>query len=77
LHRRGNERTWWQTKGIDPLPLAAALWASTHDAGSTDAKVPSDFDEHSALNGRSRLNGARSTITSQHYETKPIRPEAK
>jgi hypothetical protein len=75
LHRRGNERAWWQTKGIDPLPLAAALWASTHDAGSIEDEPPSD--PHVASNGRSHLNGARSAITSQNYETKPIRPEAK
>ena len=26
LHRHGNERAWWQNQGIDPLPVAAALW---------------------------------------------------
>jgi hypothetical protein len=30
LHRRGNERAWWQQKGIDPLPVAKALWDKTH-----------------------------------------------
>ena len=32
LHRRGNERAWWQNKGIDPLPIAASLWERTHAA---------------------------------------------
>jgi hypothetical protein len=26
LHRRGNERAWWENQGIDPLPIAASLW---------------------------------------------------
>ncbi len=26
LHRRGDERTWWEKQAIDPLPIAAALW---------------------------------------------------
>ena len=25
LHRRGNERVWWESQGIDPLPVAAKL----------------------------------------------------
>jgi len=29
LHRRGNERAWWQKQGIDPLVVAASLWAKT------------------------------------------------
>jgi hypothetical protein len=30
LHQRGNERAWWQSRGIDPLAIAASLWARTH-----------------------------------------------
>jgi hypothetical protein len=30
LHRRGDERAWWQKQGIDPLGAAATLWARTH-----------------------------------------------
>jgi hypothetical protein len=30
LHRRGNERAWWQGYGIAPLDVAAALWNETH-----------------------------------------------
>jgi hypothetical protein len=30
LHRRGNERAWWESQGIDPVPVAAKLWAKTH-----------------------------------------------
>jgi hypothetical protein len=27
LHRSGNEKSWWDRMGIDPLPVAAALWS--------------------------------------------------
>jgi hypothetical protein len=37
LHRRGNERAWWGTQGIDPLPIAAALWERTHAVDSAAA----------------------------------------
>jgi hypothetical protein len=37
LHRRGNERAWWGTQGIDPLPIAAALWQRTHAVDSAAA----------------------------------------
>jgi hypothetical protein len=30
LHRKGNERTWWERQGIDPLVIAASLWDRTH-----------------------------------------------
>jgi hypothetical protein len=30
LHRRGDERVWWQQLGIDPLLAASTLWAQTH-----------------------------------------------
>jgi hypothetical protein len=30
LHRRGNERIWWLRQEIDPLAVAARLWATTH-----------------------------------------------
>jgi hypothetical protein len=26
LHRRGDERAWWQSRGIDPLPIALEMW---------------------------------------------------
>jgi ERF superfamily len=30
LHRRGNERAWWESQGIDPLIAAASLWGEAH-----------------------------------------------
>jgi hypothetical protein len=29
VHRSGNEADWWTKYGLDPLPVAAALWAQT------------------------------------------------
>ena len=34
LHRNSNERAWWQNQGIDPLPVAAALWQTSPAHGS-------------------------------------------
>lgn len=33
LHHAGNERFWWSSRGIDPLPIAEALWAASVAAG--------------------------------------------
>lgn len=30
LHRRGDERLWWEKLDLDPVPIAAALWEETH-----------------------------------------------
>jgi hypothetical protein len=30
VHRIGDERAWWHTAGIDPLPTARKLWNETH-----------------------------------------------
>jgi hypothetical protein len=38
IHRCGDERSWWENAGIDPLAAARALWLATHPlprAGST------------------------------------------
>ena len=52
LHRRGNERVWWETQGIDPLAIAATLWGRTHtlasaaDLAATRIGPPISMDEH-------------------------------
>jgi hypothetical protein len=38
LHRRGNERVWWQIQGIDPLAIAATLWTRTHAVAPADQR---------------------------------------
>ncbi len=30
LHRFGDEAAWWQRQGIDPTPVARALWLESH-----------------------------------------------
>jgi hypothetical protein len=33
VHANGAERAWWAMKGIDPLPIASALWTASVAAG--------------------------------------------
>jgi hypothetical protein len=79
LHRRGNERAWWQNQGIEPPTVAATLWARTH---AVAPEIVGDRDRsaeiNKELNGR-RLDSAPAAVTNwrQNDETKPIRgPEA-
>src|ERR1019366_7419227 len=34
LHRHGDEAAWWSGLNIDPVPIAFALWRSTHRDGA-------------------------------------------
>jgi hypothetical protein len=74
LHRRGNERAWWQRQGIDPLRAAATLWARTHAVEQTAADVVGKADGAvTSFNG----NEATGVDWPQNNETNPIvRPEA-
>jgi hypothetical protein len=81
LHRRGNERVWWQNQGIDPLVVAASLWARTHAGAPAEAEIVGDGDQlagiSTTLNGRRFSSGAAVADRRQNNETKPIRgPEA-
>jgi ERF superfamily len=77
LHRRGDERAWWDKQEIDPLPIAAALWERTHAVDSAAAELAGDTNEPSKLNGEHLANGSGATIQHHIDETKPIRgPEA-
>jgi hypothetical protein len=73
LHKRGDERAWWDALGIDPLAEAANLWGTTRKMVPTTITI----SESTALSSR---NGSR--FNSQHSrsktrESKPIlRPEA-
>ena len=78
LHRRGNERAWWQSQGIDPLVVAATLWARTHAVAAADAEIVGDRDRsagtNTQLNGHQFGNGAGAGADRrQNNETKPIR----
>ena len=39
VHRHGDEGAWWQKVGIDPLPLARALWIETHPTSRRSSSV--------------------------------------
>jgi hypothetical protein len=67
LHRRGNERAWWQSQGIDPLAIAAALWSRTHSVASP-ANPAADTDLAANFNGKQ----VSATVRMQNDETKPI-----
>jgi ERF superfamily protein len=43
LHRRGDERAWWEKQEIDPLSVAAILWAKTHEIAAA-ANLTGDTD---------------------------------
>ena len=71
LHRRGNERVWWQNQGIDPLAIAASLWARTHAGVPADAEIVGDRDRSAEIN--TQLNGRAAVADQrQNEETKPI-----
>jgi hypothetical protein len=74
LHRRGDERAWWDKQGLDPLPIAAALWAKTHAVDSAAAEVAGDVDGLTELNGEHRANGFGAAIQHQNDETKQTVP---
>lgn len=49
LHRRGNERVWWQNQGIDALTIAANLWAQTHAVAPAEAEIVDGRDRPVSL----------------------------
>ena len=68
LHRRGNERAWWQSQGIDPLVSAADLWRRKHAIEPAAAGLPGiGPDELNEI-----ANGATVAGSPQVDETKPI-----
>jgi hypothetical protein len=74
LHRRGDERAWWDKQGIDPLPFAATLWERTHALDSVTAELAGDVIEPTKLNGEHLANGFGAAVQHRIDETKPIVP---
>ena len=76
LHRRGDERAWWQNQEIDPLAIAASLWDGTHAVTPADAEIVGKRDRSAEIdaqfNGRHFGNGAAAADRHQNNETKPI-----
>jgi hypothetical protein len=74
LHRRGNERAWWERQGIDALVIAATLWDRTHvvvpEADSiADDPSTTTSGRFNRRHFRNRVGNAR---LPQNNETKPI-----
>jgi hypothetical protein len=81
LHRRGSECAWWQNQAIDPLVVAASLWARTHAGAPAETEIVGDRNRpagiNTTLNGRHFGDEAAVADRRQNDETKPIRgPEA-
>jgi hypothetical protein len=76
LHRRGDERVWWQQRKIDPLVIAARLWERTHAVSPVSSNVESEISKAAKtkmkLNGRQLGDGAGVARHPQNDETKPI-----
>ena len=79
LHRRGNERGWWESQGIDPMVIAESLWGRTHAVGPAAANLADDppTAPRGKLNGPHYKNGADAARQPQNNETEAmLRPEA-
>ncbi len=71
LHRRGHERVWWESQGIDPLGIAATLWSKTHAVEPVGAT--SSCDQSSTMNRKPNGRIFRpEAVSSGNSETKPI-----
>jgi hypothetical protein len=66
LHKRGHERSWWEEQGIDPLPIAATLWLTSHS--DELAMNGRDVDRARKLNGAHHAGSFSRNLTN---ETKP------
>jgi hypothetical protein len=76
LHRRGNERVWWDAQGVDPLVTAADLWSQTRKVVAP-AKAVLEDKRLSKRNG-SHLGTRSLQARLKNSETKPILgPEVK
>jgi hypothetical protein len=74
LHRHGNERAWWQSQGIDPLPLRQAFGAGRMRLRRLQSRVIRSARRDNGWHFETRVSAAAGT---QNDETKPIRgPEA-
>ena len=73
LHRCGDEVTWWEKSGIDPLPAARVLWLMTHPmpAGADFIATDIPVGGNCAKQDRAR-RGRAAGKPRRNNETKPI-----
>jgi len=62
LHRHGDEAAWWTGVNIDPVPIALALWQSTHREGA-----------FSPVSEGTQLEAAASEDVARHARLKQLR----
>ena len=73
LHRRGDERAWWERQAIDPLFIAATLWAKTHGIMPEAANLADDPPmTNGKLNGGYFKTGAGAARQPENNEMNPI-----
>jgi len=48
LHRCGDEGSWWQNTGIDPLTVAGVLWLETHPLPRAEVTATNGVATHNA-----------------------------
>lgn len=53
---RGNELSWWKSKGIDPFALALSLYSATGDPDIADGIVRSNIARASAFTSAERAS---------------------
>ena len=75
LHRRGDERIWWTSQGIDPLPIASILWERTHNAKPADAELAGSTGTFGEP--KHAVNGSGASTPRRNDETNPILPGAR
>jgi hypothetical protein len=71
LHRRGNERAWWEAQAIDPLSIAADLWSRTRTI-TTPSSDTTPGPKRSGNRNGSRLHSGSKRLQPRNSETKPI-----
>ncbi len=72
LHRRGDERLWWEKQEINPLPVAASLWDRTHAVETVVAEPAGDRNGFEKINGKRLSNGIGVAASHRNDETNPI-----
>ena len=76
LHRHGDERIWWTSQGIDPLPIAATLWERTHNAKPADTELAGNTGTFGEP--KHAVNGSGASTPRRNDKTKPIlQPEVR
>jgi hypothetical protein len=70
LHRRGDERAWWDAQGIDPLARAEKLWGRTRT--NTTSNHATSGDKPLGNRNGSRFHSGSKRLQPQFNETKPI-----